>query len=227
MEITKCFKCGRERECDKIPVLLHSFLPFCKHCQSERDNHLEELTEAKESGSQAELFIAKATSLDARIKISSDIFNAETIAIAEIKRVIDADDSITNKHFRLAQAIETRYRAFAKVVHDKTEEIIELETKQRALQTYFNTLGKELREHERAQLRLKDLQYKPKEPVKVVKTKKEKLEVKKYDIAEIRAAADKHGVPANIVQIFCIQRKITPDEAAELVAQTMKVAKKD
>jgi len=220
--LTKCFKCGRERECDKIPVLLHSFLPFCKHCQSERDNHLSELVEAKENGSQAELFLSKSAALDARIKIAADIFNAETVSIAEIKKVIDEDETIANKHFRLAQAIETRYRALAKVVHDKTEEIIELETKQRALQIYFNTLGAELREHERAQLRLKDLQYKPKEPVKVLKPKKEKLTVKTYDIAEIRAAAEKYGVMANIVQIFCIQKKITPDEAAQLVAETMK-----
>lgn len=182
---------------------------------------MSELTEAKENGSQAELFLSKAAQLDARIRISTDIFNAETVAIAEIKRVIDADETITNKHFTLAQAIETRYKAFAKVVHDKTEEIIELETKQRALQTYFNTLGKELREHERAQLRLKDLQYKPKEPTKVLKPKKEKLAVKTYDMAEIRAAAEKYGVMPNMVQIFCIQRKVTPDEAAQLVKQVM------
>lgn len=182
---------------------------------------MSELQEAKENESQAELFISKSASLDARIKISTDIFNAETISIAEIKKVIDEDETITNKHFRLAQAIETRYRAFAKVVHDKTEEIIELETKQRALQTYFNTLGKELREHERQQLRLKDLQYKPKEPVKIVKPKKEKLTVKTYDMGEIRAAAEKHGVMPNMVQIFCIQRKVNPEEAAILVKQVM------
>lgn len=187
---------------------------------------MSELVNSKESGNQAELFLSKAAQLDARIKISTDIFNAETVSIAEIKKVIDEDESITNKHFRLAQAIETRYKAFSKVVHDKTEEIIELETKQRALQTYFNTLGKELREHEREQLRLKDLQYKPKEPVKVLKPKKEKLAVKTYDIAEIRAAAEKYGVMANIVQIFCIQRRITPDEAAQLVKTTMDNVKK-
>ena len=184
---------------------------------------MEELTEAK--GSQAELFISKATALDARIKISTDIFNAETVAIAEIKKVIDEDSSIVDKHFRLAQAIEVRYKAFAKVVHERTEEIIELETKQRALQTYFNTLGKELREHERAQLRLKDLQYKPKEPVKVLKTKKEKLAVKTYDKAEIQAAAEKHGVLPNMIQIFCIQRKINPDEAAILIKEIMNKGK--
>lgn len=182
---------------------------------------MSELIEAKENNSQAELFISKSAALDARIKINTDIFNAETVAIADIKKVIDEDDTITNKHFRLAQAIETRYKAFAKVVHDRTEEILELETKQRALQTYFNTLGKELREHERAQLRLKDLQYKPKEPTKILKPKKEKLAVKTYDIAEIRAAAEKYGVMANMVQIFCIQRKVTPEEAAVLVKQVM------
>jgi hypothetical protein len=226
--ISKCFKCGRERECDFVPVLINSTLPFCIKCQIEKETHLSELVESKANESQAELFISKAMSLDARIKISTDIFNAETVAIAEIKKVIDEDDTIANKHFRLAQAIETRYKAFAKVVHDKTDEILELETKQRALQTYFNTLGKELREHERAQLRLKDLQYKPKEPTKILKPKKEKLTVKTYDIAEIRAAAEKYSVMANMVQIFCIQRKITPDEAALLVRQTMdSVAKKE
>ena len=182
---------------------------------------MDELTTSKENGSQAELFLSKAASLDARIKINSDIFNAETIAIAEIKKVIDEDETITNKHFRLAQAIEIRYKAFAKVVHDKTEEIIELETKQRALQTYFNSLGTQLRESERAALRLKDLQYKPKEPAKILKPKKEKLTVKTYDIAEIRAAAEKYGVMANMVQIFCIQRKVNPEEAAILVKQVM------
>lgn len=221
MVISKCFNCRRERECDAIPVLLSSTLLFCKHCQSERDNLVDELTTSKENGSQAELFLSKAASLDARIKINSDIFNAETIAIADIKKVIDEDETITNKHFRLAQAIEIRYKAFAKVVHDKTEEIIELETKQRALQTYFNSLGTQLRESERAALRLKDLQYKPKEPVKVLKPKKEKLAVKTYDIAEIRAAAEKYGVMANMVQIFCIQRKVNPEEAAALVKQVM------
>lgn len=182
---------------------------------------MEELTSSKESGNQAELVLSKAATLDARIKISSDIFNAETVSIATLKEAIDNDPTITNKHFRLAQAIEVRYKALAKVVHDKTEEIIELETKQRALQTYFNTLGKELRESERAALRLKDLQYKPQAPTKVVKPKKEKLAVKTYDIAEIRAAATKYGVMANMVQIFCIQRKIEPEEAAILVKQVM------
>lgn len=221
--LSKCFQCGRLRECDEVSVLLTSKLLFCKHCQTERDNYLGELTT---STNQAELFISKSAALDARIRISTDIFNAETVAIADIKKVIDEDESITNKHFRLAQAIEVRYKHFAKIVHDKTEEIIELETKQRALQTYFNTLGKELREAERAQLRLKDLQYKPQEPTKVLKPKKEKLAIKTYDIAEIRAAAEKYGVMPNIVQIFCIQRKITPEEAAILVAETMKAAKK-
>ena len=188
---------------------------------------MEELNESKESGSQAELFISKAAALDARIQISTDIFNAETVFIANIKREIDADDTIQNKHFRLAQAIEVRYKHFAKIVHDKTEEIIELETKQRALQTYFNTLGKDLREHERAQLRLKDLQYKPQAPTKVVKPKKEKLEVKKVDLAEVRRVAELYKVPANIVQIFCIQRNIEPEDAAKLVEQTLKAAKKE
>ena len=107
MVISKCWKCQREREVDRIPVLLNSYLYFCLKCQIERDNLVEELNENK--GSQAELFLSKAASLDARIKISTDIFNAETISIAEIKKVIDEDDSIPagQKHFKLAQAIET------------------------------------------------------------------------------------------------------------------------
>lgn len=186
---------------------------------------MEELNENK--GSQAELFLSKAASLDARIKISTDIFNAETISIAEIKKVIDEDDSIPagQKHFKLAQAIETRYRVLSKAVNEKTDEIIELETKMRSLQLYFNTLGKDLREHERAQLRLKDLQYKPKEPVKVLKPKKEKLAVKTVDINEVRKWAEHYKVMPNIVQIFCIQRRIEPEEAAKLVAETMNAAK--
>lgn len=186
---------------------------------------MSELNESKENGSQAELFLSKAAAIDARIKINTDIFNAETVAIAEIKKVIDADETITNKHFTLAQAIEKRYKHFAAVVHDKTEEILELETKQRALQTYFNNLGKELRESERAQLRLKDLQYKPKEVVKVTKPKKEKLAVKTVDMNEVRKWAEHYKVMPNIVQIFCIQRRIEPEEAAKLVFETMNATK--
>lgn len=225
MVISKCWKCRREREVDNVPVLLHSFVQLCLRCQIERNNLVDELNDNK--GNQAELFISKAASLDARIKISTDIFNAETVAIAEIKKVIDADESIPvgQKHFRLAQAIETRYRNLNKVVNEKTDEIIELETKMRSLQLYFNTLGKDLREHERAQLRLKDLQYKPQAPTKVVKPKKEKLEVKKVDLAEVRKYAEQYGVMANIVQIFCIQRNIEPEAAAKLVAETMNAVK--
>lgn len=163
------------------------------------------------------------TEIDNGIKISTDIFNAKTIAIHELKKAIDADPTIPNeqKYFTLAKHIEERFNNLTDIIFSQRQVILEAENEQRAIQTYYNDLGKKLRAEEREQIRLKDVTYKPLEP-KVTKTPKAPT-TKKVDVNAIKEACVKGGIPEAmaVIMMLCTAKKISPEEAVE----TFKLAK--
>lgn len=161
--------------------------------------------------------------IDAQIKISTDLFNAKTVQIHELRKAIDSDPSIpaSDKYFVLAKALDSRYEKLNDLVNNRRQEIFEAENEQRAIQTYYNELGKKLRAEEREKLRLKDATYVPKEPVKVVKPKT--ITTKKIDVNEIRTACVREGIPqlVPVVATVLTGRKCTVAEAIEIVKNTM------
>lgn len=159
---------------------------------------------------------------DANIKISTDIFNAKTVAIHKIKTAIDADPAITNKDFALAQLIESRFLHLKDIIFARRAEVVEAENEQKAIQIYYNELAKRLRQEERERIRLKDVQY---QPLPVVVKKSREVKIKKYDVDGIKRVSADTGVGASILQMLCVQHNITPIEAARLYKETVSMMK--
>ena len=153
--------------------------------------------------------------VDTQIRISTDIFNLKTMAIHEMKKAIDEDPSVPadQKYFELAKLLDSRYTKLIDVIFGARNEVIQAENEQRAIQVYYNELGKRLRTEEREKIRLKDANYKPLE-VKPEKTPKAP-KLKKPDVNEIRAACVKHGIPeaANVIALFCLTQNKTVEDA--------------
>jgi len=223
---TKCTTCTRE-------YIDHSDRATCENCGSSGEMNLtstkrllciecdykevrvrtpDELTD------RANLVRQKFTEIDAQIKIQTDIFNAKTIAIHEIKKSIDEDPSIpeNEKYFALAKHIETRFNNLVDIISGRRKEIVEAENEQRAIQTYYNELSKKLRAEERENIRLKDVTYRPIEP-KVAKTPKAPKIKKGPNLNEVKEACVQHGIPEAMamVQMVCVATGIGVEEAIE------------
>lgn len=164
--------------------------------------------------------IGQSQKIDNSIQTRSDIFNAETVAIVDLKNAIDSDVSVTNKHFKLAEVLTERRNHFKKVIFDLSAEMVEKSNRQQAIQVYLNELSSKLRVEEREKIKLADINYSPL-PVKISKPKG--VTVKKFDKSELRKWAMKlnewaiehghTGVPESVLQIVCIQKGMTPEQA--------------
>ena len=207
---------------------LHYFMAmwFCPSC------YLEEKTLQEQSAAEAEARViasreASRTGNGVRqaepiVELQEEIFNASTLAIMELKKIIDADSEIPQekKAFELGLQLQARFKEFQQVMFDARETLTQAGNASRAIQQYMNTLANQLRVEEREKLKLVDVQYNPSRP-KTVKPKspsgRAKLP-KKFDKEACREAAAKYGVPMEMVQTLVTVKQISYDEAAQLVA---------
>ena len=202
-------------------ILASNNILMCMDCDIKdlRDRTPEELDNRAKSVQH------KFKEIDATLKISTDIFNAETVSIHDAKRAIDEDSSIPadKKHFELAKLVESRYDKLSDIIFSRRQEITEAESKQRALQTYYNELGKRLRQEERESIRLRDATYKPIEP-KQIKTPKAPS-IKKLNTNQIREACVAAGIPEATVFItmFMTAGKIGVEDAIAKYKDVKKV----
>jgi hypothetical protein len=170
--------------------------------------------------------LIKSQAIDNSIQVRPDVFNAETIAIVELKKAIDENPEITNKPYALAETLKERHGKFQSVIFEANEKIVEASNNQRAIQIYLNQLANSLRAEEREKLKIADINYKPQAPktptVKAIKTTGTK---KKFDKVELRKYAAELGVAEFTLQAFVIQRGISVEDAAKLLKKTMDAAK--
>jgi hypothetical protein len=131
----------------------------------------------------AEDIIADAKVIDAGIRSNGDFYNAKVIAIADIKRAIDNDESIPDemKMLRLQEVLAERYNHLKQVVfnldNSKHDAVIEQLAISQTLRDFGNALRTEIRE----KIRQADEQYQPEKP-KVVKPKVTKPKASKNPI---------------------------------------------
>lgn len=225
IDATKCGKC-------KFDIIAHTNMASCESCNAitECEIHMTMLmcpdciTKEKDAwaNSQKPEEIQKrivevtrevSSQQDYSIKVREDIFNAETVSIIELKKSIDEDDTITNKAYILAEEIKNRIIHFSKVIFDKQQEISEEATKQRATQTYLNTLVDKLRLEEREKLKLDHIEYTPQSTFKVSKPRSVGIK-KGYDKQELAKWANFASVPVAVLQMICIAKNMTPELAA-------------
>ena len=163
--------------------------------------------------------IAAAQKIDESVQVRTDLFNAETIAIADLKKAIDEDSSIPadKKQFILAQTLTTRVNGYKQAIFDLNQQVADESTKQRAVQQYLNTLAANLREEERAKIRAQDMTYQPKTAIQRGPIKANKVNViakaMRITQTDLEKAAKESGIPAATIKMFCVAKGIGVDVA--------------
>lgn len=159
--------------------------------------------------------LRKAQAVDTSIATRADLFNAETVAIADILKAIDDDASITNKPYAKATVIQERINRQKQVIFELNQQIVDEHSRQRAQQQALNNLANQLRSDEREKLKLQDINYKPRDVRIPVTPKSLKLTKKRIDKKELRAAAAALGIAEFTFQLIITQKNFTVAQATE------------
>jgi hypothetical protein len=238
MTVTVNKKIGECECCPKtdIEITLHyGNLWMCDECW-EKDNKLTaESMKPENVAARVEavnkpgmIAIEAAKIIDNSIQVRTDIFNAATESIINIKKAIDEDASITNKPYALAETLKNRFEHFKTVIFEAQETIVQAGNEQKAIQTYLNTLANKLHAEEREKLKIADINYRPQvvKPVKpaAIKTSGTKA---KFNKAELQKFATELGVSAFTLQMICTQKGITPEQAANILRKSINEAKSE
>lgn len=232
----KCEVC----EQDNLPIELHyGNMWFCNPCwlREQESTKVHMSPEAQQARVDSLIMsqrnpvgeaIKTAEKIDSTIEVRTDLFNAATVAIVEMKRAIDEDSTVTNKPYALAESLKARFEHFQNVVFELNKQIVEATNNQKAIQVYLNNLANQLRAEEREKLRIQDINYKP-NPVKTPSVKsvttRQTSKKTKIDKAELRKVAAQLGVAEFTLQMLCVSKGIGVTEAAELLRKSIEAAK--
>jgi len=217
--------------CECCPAYDHlvtfKTLKMCPDCYEKEKSLTAELEKPENVAERirvANEAVEKARAIDNSVETRSDIFNAATVAIVELKAAIEANPEIENKQFALAEELKRRFEHHKSVIFEANQKIIESTNNQKAIQTYLNTLANQLRAEERQKLQLQDLNYKP-NPVKTPTPKKTTTTGTRGKSAakttEIRKVAAELGVSEFMIATVCIQRGVDPITAGQIVKKSI------
>lgn len=213
----------------------HGNMWYCDKCwerelQAEIEHHsvesvnsrLNELNQRNIEKDKMNQALRESQRIDSSIQVKTDLFNAATVSIIELKKSIDSDETITNKPFALAEQLMSRFTHFKSTIFELNQKIVEAGNQQKAIQVYLNQLSNTLRVEEREKLKITDISYKPAQtkisspkPIKV-STKLNKVELRKY-AAEL-------GVSEFTLQMIVVQKGISVVEAAKLIQASINSA---
>ncbi len=216
----------------EIPISLHyGNMWFCDGCWgkeelSTKTNQSPEKQQERVDALQLNNAIKQSRQIDESVQIHTDLFNAETMAIVELKKAIDSDESIVNKPFALAEEILKRFQRDKELIFNANQAISEAGNRQKAAQVYLNQLANQLRSEEREKLRLADISYKP-SPPKLDKPKAIKTAAKKIDKVELRKYAAELSVSEFTLQMLVVSKGISVEAAANMLRRSIKEAQSE
>lgn len=176
---------------------------------------------------RAESVVTKAIAIDNAITVRTELFNAETLAIEEVRKSILEDVLIVNKPLALAEFVKNRIENYQRVIFEMNEQVQIEYNKQIATQTYLNNLANQLRKEEREKLKISDISYNPNPP----KLAKEKLPTVskpkkvKLDKALVAKIARELGIGSFMVETICTARGVTPEMAKLIIQESLDSAK--
>jgi uncharacterized coiled-coil protein SlyX len=200
---------------------------MCKDCQ---DKELKAYAENNTPAKQAERVdalneaIAKARQIDDSITVRTDLFNAATVSIEDLKKAIDADVNITNKHYALAEELSRRLAHYRAVIFEAQETIVKEGNNQKATQVYLNQLANKLRAEEREKLKIQDINYKP--PMKPVKVSQIRNS-KKFDKDAVRKLAHELGIGESTIQMLVISKGMSVEAIGNMLRKSINEAKSE
>lgn len=194
----QCESCPKKGKCEVIENVL-----MCEDCQeqhlSSRRNEIEyKLQDAKQ-------VIEQSRQIDSAIRYNGDIFNAKTIAFADIKKAIDNDDSIPaeEKSITFQKVLVERYHTLKEKIFKIDNEKHEMVVEGLAIGKTLRDLGNALREEIREQIKQLDSSYVPVKP-KLVTTKIKKEKKTPFD---------------RIVESVAVAKGLSIEDAKKLVTQ--------
>lgn len=220
-KITKCEICEEEK-----PLIRYSAMMVCAQCMQKEIQAQKEIEATadervakmnQDMRERLEDTLARQIEVDTSIEVDTDLFNAETVSIVDMKAAIDADDSIENKTLELFTRLKARHDRFQERIFARNKANTAEATAQRSIQQYFNEFAGKLRDEEREKLRLQDLTYKPKPAPKPKKAKTPKK--KKYDREVLARIAEQTGIAASTVQAMCIALNKNPEDIPAHIEQ--------
>jgi hypothetical protein len=215
--------------CDNVGILqVNGKIAMCRECLAKDiENTLPSVpvSEITPSEPLQNTVLQMSREIDNSIRVSSDLFNAATTPILELKKAIDADDTIPadKKHYRLAETLLERFNQHKRAIFDMQEKIVAEHSNQRAIQQYLNGLASSLQTEEREKLKLADINYKP-EVVKEVKPKVQKPKAQKFSNAEIKAVCAQFGVDEFMVRMTITAQQCSLLEAVHRITMAKKAA---
>lgn len=226
--MSEIMKTGECEVCEKSDIKItchYGNMWFCDDCWKKEEQYTKE--NQSPENQQARVLsvthpiknaVETAEKIDSSIEIRTDLFNAATVAIVDLKKSIDENPEITNKPYALAEILKKRFEHFQEVVFDLRKQEIEATNNQRAIQVYLNNLANQLRAEEREKLRIADINYKPaaiKEPkVKSVTTRQTSKKTK-IDKVSLRKAASELGISEFTLQMLCVSQGLSVEDAVK------------
>lgn len=222
--------------CDKVhtdenPVKItvhYGNMWFCDSCWAKEQDATSELQKTKEVQSVVTNALREAAHVDNTVQVRTDLFNAQTVSIINLKAEIDNNPEITNKPYVLAEQLMARFEKFKAVIFEHNEKIVEANNAQKAIQVYLNQMANQLRSEEREKLKIADISYQPTKvkPVKptAIKTTGTK-KATKLDKVELRKYAAELGVAEFTLQMVVVAKGISIQEAAAMLAKSIAQAK--
>lgn len=230
-EPDKCLKC-RRKEIDHTDLAICEACPnvgtctvyfgilLCESClQKEKDNQTPEAQNNRLKNHRVETEI-RAKEIDLSVTSKAEWFNAETVAIGELRDVIEADTTIENKRLALFQALDLRYKHFKNILVQIETEREKTMTQVRASYEYMATLSNQLTEEERKKYQIADFNYKPNQVV--TKPKAAPTQKNKFSKAELIDASNKHQIPMAALQTLCVRFNCGIQEAVSRFQEAMK-----
>lgn len=214
--------CGRKNTLTNFMTIL-----MCPDCLIKERAAQEELAANAESRVEqaSESWRERAKKVDTTIQVKTDLFNAATVAIVELKASIDNDPTVEadKKNFTLAKILEERFLHLKTALFDLRQLELQASSEQRAIQSQLNELANKLRADELAQIKLADINYKPL-AIAVAKTKIPKAPTtsKKLDKAELRKAALELNMPSaeTLITMTCSARNCSIQDAVNILRKS-------
>jgi hypothetical protein len=232
-------KTGTCEVCDveNVPLTLHyGNMWFCSECwkkeiKATEENNTPEMIQLRVEATRFDNPVSNAVlqskQIDSTIQVRTDLFNAATTAIMDLKKSIDDDPTIDNKPYALASTLKERFEHYKQVVFELNEKIVEAGNQQKAIQVYLNNLANQLRAEERERLKIADISYKPVPPRSSVKKISTTQTGKKgkIDKVELRKYAAELGISEFTLQMVVVQKGISVADAAKILKASIEAAK--
>lgn len=233
-------KIGECEVCDKTDVKItchYGNMWFCDECWTKEDAATKEHQSPENQQKRVDAYrssveskvVETARAIDSTISVRTDLFNAATVEILDVKKAIDENPEISNKPYALAEELTNRFNHFKSVIFEAQETLVNAGNHQKAIQVYLNQLANTLRAEEREKLKIADINYKPgavKPSVKKISTSQTKKS-SKIDKVLLRKFASELGVSDFTLQMLVVSKGITVEAAANMLRRSIKEAQSE